>query len=90
MFRLNENVRLRKIEADESYWIFDINDGSQYEVNETAYKVLCGVKAGQSSTQIVAEIIDEFEIPHDEVADDVKNTLAEFEQLGLILKEEVT
>lgn len=89
MFRLNENVRLREIEADKSYWVFDIRDGSHYEVNETAYRILCGVQAGQSSAQIVAEMIGEFEIAHHEGTDDVMKTLAKFEQLGLIRKEEV-
>ncbi len=88
MFHLNENTRLREIEADGSYWVFDIRDGSHYEVNETAYTILCGVQAGQSSAQIVAEMIGKFEVPDDVATNDVTSTLKKFEQLGLIQKEE--
>jgi hypothetical protein len=88
MYSLSPAVRLRTIEADGSHWAFNIQSGSHYELNETAYRVLRGIEALRTIEEIAAELAAEYGIPGRQAESDVNEALEAFARDGLGIKEE--
>jgi hypothetical protein len=88
MYSLSPTVRLRTIEADGSHWAFNIQSGSHYELNETAYRVLRGIEARRTTEEIAAELAAEYGIPERQAESDVNEALEAFARDGLGMKEE--
>jgi hypothetical protein len=88
MYGLTAAIRLRTIEADGSHWAFNIESGSHYELNETAYRVLRGIEARRTTEEIAAELAVEYGIPVRQAESDVNEALEAFAREGLGIKEE--
>jgi hypothetical protein len=88
MYSLSPAIRMRSIEADGSYWAFNVQSGSHYELNETAYRVLRGIEAHRTLEEIAAELAAEYGIPGCQAESDVNEALEAFARDGLGIKEE--
>ena len=88
MYRLTAAIRLRTIGADGSHWAFNVESGSHYELNETAYRVLRGIEARRTIEEIAGELAAEFGIPARQAESDVNEALEAFARDGLGIKEE--
>jgi len=84
VYRLSEKVSIRHIEADDSYWAFDVQDGSQYELNETAFLILAGLAKGAGLDALGARIAEEYGIGLDIATRDVDAVLTNLQELGLL------
>lgn len=87
MYRLSNAIRLRTIGADGSHWAFNVESGSHYELNETAYRVLRGIEARRTTEEIAAELAAEYEIPARQAESDVEEAIEAFACDGLGIKE---
>lgn len=87
MYRLTAAIRLRTIETDGSHWAFDVESGSHYELNETAYRVLRGVETQRTTEEMAAELAAEYGIPAHQAESDIEEALEAFARDGLATKE---
>lgn len=90
MYRLTAAVRLRTIETDGSHWAFNLESGSHYELNETAYRILRGIKDRLTTEEIAVELASEFGIPVRQAESDVNEALVVFARNGLGTMEETS
>ena len=84
MYRLSRRVSLRHFEADNSYWAFDLQDGSHYELNEPAFLILSSLTDGADLVALGAKLASQYGIDSDVAVRDVEATLTDLESLGLL------
>lgn len=87
-FQLSEGVVCRQT-GSELRMLFDRKKGVMYELNETASAVV-GHLAAQPSTkdQLVTALVSQFSAPDNEIREDVGRLLADFEDAGLLTRQE--
>ncbi|MBE0417977.1 MAG: PqqD family protein [Coriobacteriia bacterium] len=86
MYRLKPSLRLRQGPA-ETFWVFDLESGSHFEVNETAFEVLRGLEAAVEPSVLARRVSEEYGIEEAEVMADIEELLATCVEDGLVTKE---
>lgn len=84
MYRVKETVRVRAMDADGSYWAFDLASGEHFELNTTAFHILQAVQAGQVPERIAAIFVSEYGLSGDAARDDINAALNDLVVAGLI------
>ena len=87
MHGLRQTISLRHIEADDSYWAFDLRDGGHYELNETAFLVLSKLAEGVDITTIAESMVARFDVDSSRATRDVEAALADLVDLGIVERE---
>ena len=88
--RLADNVRLREIEADGSFWAFDVESGSHYELSQTGFEVFQRLGRNEELPMIVEAIALEYDVEPDSVRKDVAKLVTEALAIGVITGEDKT
>jgi len=83
MLELADSIRLKHLEADNSYWAFDLKSGAHYELNETAFLLLQLIKEERSS-EAVQNLAQEFDVEEAQVVNDLAELLSVLETEGLV------
>lgn len=86
MYRLKSSVRLRQGPAA-AFWVFDLESGDHFEVNEIAFQVLEGLGATAELSAIATRLSEEYGITEAEVTADIEELLATCVEDGLVTKE---
>lgn len=62
MFTLSNNIFLQKIEELNKYWVFNIETGEHYSLNETSYWILEQITANISVKSMLRDFIDTYKV----------------------------
>lgn len=88
MFRLASNICLRSLKVRNLYWAFNIDDGSYYELNETAFWILKQLESNNNSDNITTKYMALYGIKAEFGDADINDALEGFLEYGLVKKEE--
>ena len=83
-FVLAENIFLQKISELEKYWVFNIDTGEHYTLNETSYWILEQIAENLPITSILTNFINSFDVDENQGEDDFKEIVNGFLTEGVI------
>lgn len=86
MYRLKPKVRLRE-GPSATFWVFDLESGDHFEVNEIAFRMLEGLGAAAEPGAIAVRLADEYGVTESEVLADIEGLLETCVEDGLVTKE---
>jgi len=87
-FVLTENIFLQKISELEKYWVFNINSGDHYSLNETSYWVLEQIAKSLPLKSILENFLETFDIDNEEGKNDLFEITKGFLNEAIIKKGE--
>ncbi len=59
---LSENIFLQKISELEKYWVFNIESGEHFSLNETSYWILEQIAKGLPAKNILKNFLETFDV----------------------------
>ncbi|MBW1699658.1 MAG: PqqD family protein [Deltaproteobacteria bacterium] len=83
-FTLCENIFLQKITELGKYWVFNIDSGEHYSLNETSYWILEQIAEGLAVKDVLGGFLDSFEVDENQGKDDFQEIIAGFLNEGII------
>ena len=83
-FVLAENIFLQKISELGKYWVFNIDAGEHYSLNETSYWILEQIAESLPTRSILTNFIDSFDVDENQGKDDFKEIINGFLNEGII------
>ena len=86
-FVLAENIFLQKISELGKYWVFNIDTGEHYSLNETSYWILEQIAESLPITSILMNFISSFDVNENQGKNDFKEIVDNFIKEGIIKKE---
>lgn len=81
---LEDSIVLRGI--GEKYWALNTSSGNQYRLNDVSYFILNLLRTQMSTTQVVDEILREYEVAREKAVTDCRSVL-QFAIENAIVKE---
>ena len=87
-FVLAEDIFLQKIAELGKYWVFNINTGEHYTLNETSYWILEQIAESLSIRNILMNYLDNFDVDENQGKDDFNDIIDNFLNEGIIKQEE--
>ena len=78
MFTLSNNIFLQKIEELNKYWVFNIETGEHYSLNETSYWILEQITANISVKSMLRDFIDTYDVDEKQAKNDLDKTINKF------------
>lgn len=87
-FVLEEDIFLQKIEELGKYWVFNIDSGEHYTLNESSYWILEQVAQNLSTEDILSNFLNVFDVDSKEGKSDFYETLSNFLKEGIITRRE--
>ncbi len=87
-FSLAENIFLQKISELEKYWVFNIDTGEHYTLNETSYLILEQIAEGLPIKSILKNFLGNFDIDENQGKDDFNEIVNNFVREGIIKRRE--
>jgi len=82
MYRISDNVR--STYSEDGAIVLDVHQGRVFRLNATASLVLSAVQQGNTESQIVRDMSEEFGAPAEVVESDVSELLNALERFGVI------
>ncbi|MBN2828697.1 MAG: PqqD family protein [Candidatus Cloacimonetes bacterium] len=76
--------KLKKIAISESGFIFDPSTGISYNSNEMAITIINLLNKDRSEEEIIAKIMEEYEVTHDAIRRDLEYFLTQLKNLHLV------
>ena len=67
---LSESIFLQKISELEKYWVFNIESGEHFSLNETSYWILEQIAEGLPVKNILKNFLETFDVNDEEGKDD--------------------
>lgn len=86
-FGLAEDIFLQKIAELGKYWVFNINTGEHYTLNETSYWILEQIAESLPIRNILMNYLDNFEVDENQGKNDFNEIVDNFIKEGIIKKE---
>jgi hypothetical protein len=83
VFFLSDNAFLQKIEELGKYWVFNIETGEHYSLNETSYWILEQIALNLPIESILMDLVDTYDVDEEQGKNDLDETINKF------LKEEI-
>ncbi|HEA69923.1 MAG TPA: PqqD family protein [Desulfobacterales bacterium] len=87
-FILAENIFLQKITELEKYWVFNIDTGEHYTLNETSYWILEQIAENLSAKNILKHFVGYFDVDENQSKDDFLEIVNGFLTEGIIKRRE--
>lgn len=85
-YKLSDNIFLQKISELEKYWVFNIDNGEHYSLNETSYWILEKIAAGFLINNIMADFLQEFDVDEAHGKNDFNEILNNFIKEDIITR----
>jgi hypothetical protein len=82
LYRRNENVIIRKLGKNQ--WALNMETGSEYGLNEISFDMLNILSRPHSIDELLNEIISNYDVSRDVLAEDCNTWLAAALQKGLV------
>jgi len=86
-FVLAENIFLQKISELGKYWVFNIDTGDHFTLNETSYWILEQIAERLSVKSILMNFLGKFDVDENQGKDDFSEIVDNFIKEGIIKKE---
>jgi len=86
-FVLAEDIFLQKIAELGKYWVFNIDTGEHYSLNETSYWILEQIAESLPIRNILMNYLDNFEVDENQGKNDFNEIVDNFIKEGIIKKE---
>ena len=83
-FMLAENIFLQKINELDKYWVFNIDTGEHYSLNETSYWILEQIAESFPVESILKNFLDGFDVDKNQGKDDFNKIVTDFLKEGII------
>ena len=83
-FTLSETIFLQKISELGKYWVFNIDTGEHYSLNETSYWILEQVAENSPTKTILGNFLGNFDVDENQGRDDFKEIIDDFLKEGII------
>ena len=87
-FILAENIFLQKIAELGKYWVFNIDTGEHYSLNETSYWILEQISESLPITSILMNFINSFDVDENQGKDDFNEIVNNFLDEGIVKRKE--
>lgn len=78
IYCLSENIFLHKISALEKYWVFNIDSGEHYSLNETSYWILERIAGTVTLKGILEEFLETFDVDNQQGKNDFYEVITGF------------
>ena len=83
-FMLAENIFLQKINELDKYWVFNIDTGEHYSLNETSCWILEQITDNLPIKNILRNFLDVFDVDKNQGKDDFNKIVNDFLREGII------
>ncbi|MBL7075564.1 PqqD family protein [candidate division KSB1 bacterium] len=83
-FVLEENIFLQKISELGKYWVFNIDTGEHYTLNETSYWILEQIAENLPAKNILKDFLENFDVDENQAKVDFGEILTGFLKEGII------
>ena len=87
-FILSENIFLQKISELEKYWVFNIDTGEHYTLNETSYWILEQIAGSLPLKSVFMNFLGNFDVDENRGKDDFDEIITGFLKEGIIKRRE--
>jgi len=87
-FILAENIFLQKISELDKYWVFNIDTGEHYTLNETSYWILEQIAESLPIRSIMKNFLGNFDVAKNQGKDDFNEIINNFIKEGIIRRRE--
>ena len=87
-FILSENIFLQKISELEKYWVFNIDTGEHYSLNETSYWILEQIAEKLPAKNILKNFLGNFDVDENQGKDEFGEIITGFLREGIIERRE--
>ena len=87
-FILAENIFLQKITELEKYWVFNIDTGEHYTLNETSYWILEQIAEKLPAKNILKDFLGNFDVDENQGKNDFVEIVNGFLTEGIINRAE--
>jgi hypothetical protein len=77
-FKLNDEFVLHQIEELDKYWLFNIETGDIFKLNDVSMFILQGLREGKSFGSLVSRLLQQFDVMEDRAQKDVQKILLKF------------
>ncbi|MCG2778336.1 MAG: PqqD family protein [Desulfobacterales bacterium] len=84
IFILAENIFLQKIDEIGKHWVFNIDTGEHYSLNETSYWILEQVAEELPVKDIFEKFVESFEVDKNQSEDDFTEIMKGFLAEGIV------
>lgn len=85
---LPQNIFLQKIVELGKYWVFNIDSGEHYALNETAYWVIEMIAEDLPLQSVLQDFLSSFDVDEDEGKSDFNDIIQNFLNEGIIQRRE--
>ncbi len=89
--KLGDNYVLYKLDLESGmYWLFDVENGSYFDLNETSFFILSELDGKRNLSAIKARTIERYpEIDSNEISKDVDELVSRLLEKSVLLNKEV-
>ncbi|MBW1993918.1 MAG: PqqD family protein [Deltaproteobacteria bacterium] len=87
-FTLAENIFLQKIDELGKYWVFNIDSGEHYSLNETSYWILEHIADNSPVRNVLEDFLGNFDVDENQGKDDFQEIITGFLKEGIIKRRE--
>ncbi len=88
VYCLSENIFLHKISELEKYWVFNIDTGEHYTLNETSCWILEQIAENLPAKNILKNFLGNFDVDENQGKDDFREIMNGFLAEGIIKRRE--
>ncbi|OGP67425.1 MAG: hypothetical protein A2W27_05330 [Deltaproteobacteria bacterium RBG_16_44_11] len=78
VFFLSDNAFLQKLEELRKYWVFNIETGEHYSLNETSYWILEQIALNLPIESILSDLVDIYDVDEEQSKNDLDETINKF------------
>jgi len=75
VFFLSDNTFLQKLEELGKYWVFNIETGEHYSLNETSYWILEQIALNLPIESILRDLVDTYDVDEEQGKNDLDETI---------------
>jgi len=84
VFELNKDIVIHSIPELDKYWVFNVNSGDHYEINESAYFLISHVDGKTNLENITSSFYDEYSVGTSIAENDVSEIIKQFLDSNII------
>lgn len=84
VYCLSENIFLHKITELEKYWVFNIDSGEHYSLNETSFWILERIAGTVPLNSILEKFLETFDVHNKEGKNDFCEVITGFLNEGIV------
>ncbi|MBE3086634.1 MAG: PqqD family protein [Bacteroidetes bacterium] len=88
VFFLSDNAFLQKLEELGKYWVFNIETGEHYSLNETSYWILEQIALNLPIESILRDLVDTYDVDEEQGKNDLDETINKFLKEKIIKRRE--